>query len=73
MNELLYQLGLFIVTSESVLCIRAGGGEGADPKRVGPVPADPGNVSVFSRDPDDGCLTPTGARWEAPHVMSAIV
>jgi hypothetical protein len=46
-------------------------GEGADPKRVAAVPADPGNVTVFRRDPADGSLTPTGAQWTAPHVMSA--
>ena len=50
-----------------------GGGEGADPKRIAPVPSDPGNVTVFQRDPVSGSLTPTGAVWEAPHVMSATV
>ena len=32
----------------------------------------PGNCTVFRRNPADGALVPTGAVWEAPHVLSVV-
>ena len=49
---------------------RIGGGLGADPDRLAPAAKEPGNVMVFRRNPNDGSLAPTGAVWEAPHVLS---
>ena len=51
---------------------RKGGGPNADPNRLAPLGKEPGNVTVFRRSLVDGSLTPTGAVWEAPHVISVI-
>ena len=45
-----------------------GGGGG-----VGRLPADPGNITVFRRRAEDGSLSPTGAVWMAPQLMTVCV
>ena len=49
---------------------RQPGGEYADPERIAPAGREPGNVTVFKRDCETGSLRPTGAIWEAPHIIS---
>ena len=36
------------------------------------MPADPGNITVFRRA-EDGSLSPTGAVWMAPQLMTVCV
>mmetsp|Transcript_10773 Transcript_10773/g.28771 ORF Transcript_10773/g.28771 Transcript_10773/m.28771 type:complete len:170 (-) Transcript_10773:245-754(-) len=52
---------------------REGGGPDADPDRLAPAPMEPGNITVFCRDPTDGTLAMTGAVHEVPHAMGVCV
>ncbi|MEE2639988.1 MAG: beta-propeller fold lactonase family protein [Planctomycetota bacterium] len=52
---------------------RLPGGTEASPNRLAPPGREPGNLTVLKRDPEDGSLHPTGALWEAPHVISVQV
>jgi len=49
---------------------RQPGGQHADPERLAPAGREPGNLTVFQRDPATGALRPSGAIWEAPHILS---
>ena len=49
---------------------RQQGGKHADPERIAPAGREPGNLTVFKRDSETGSLHPTGAIWEAPHIIS---
>lgn len=52
---------------------RRPGGHGSDPDRIAPAGREPGNLMVLRRDPENGSLHPTGAIWEAPHILSVQV
>lgn len=52
---------------------RQTGGKHGDPDRIAPAGREPGNLSVFKRNAKTGALHPTGASWEAPHIVSAQV
>ncbi len=52
---------------------RQPGGQGSDPDRIAPAGREPGNLMVLRRDPENGSLRPTGAIWEAPHILSVQV
>ncbi|MCH2121985.1 MAG: hypothetical protein MK136_12205 [Pirellulaceae bacterium] len=46
---------------------------GSDLDRLAPLGREPGNLLVMRRNMRDGTLRPTGASWEAPHVISVQV
>ncbi|XRB10947.1 6-phosphogluconolactonase [Pseudoscourfieldia marina] len=51
---------------------REGGAHDADPNRLAPLGKEPGNATIFKRNPVDGSLTPTGAVWESPHCVGVL-
>ena len=52
---------------------REPGGPDSNPERIAPLGKEPGNLIVMRRNREDGSLRPSGAVWNAPHVISVDV